>query len=259
MSKNTTIVIAMLMAILVLAVAGCQQLPAAPASVSAPAALAAPEGTATRTITVIGTGSMFVEPDVAEANVGVNVSAATVEQASDQVNQRMAAVLKALDEEGIAERDIQTSNYSIYFEERPDLERMPMSGGEQGPAGVYRVSNQVRIVIRDLDRVGEILDAVIQAGANNVYGVTFTREDAEAARRQARSEAVQNARAKAQEYARLNSLTLGEVISVSEVIGGSMPFVGVREAAGYGGGGPDISPGQLEVQVQIQITYEVTR
>lgn len=259
MSKHKIIVIGTLISLLVLAIAGCGQLPAAPAATGTQPVLAQSDPSPARTITVVGSGSAFVEPDVAQANVGVNVTAPTIQEASDEVNQRMSAVLATLKEEGIAEKDIQTSNYSIYFEERPQFESMPST--QEGPGGQYRVSNQVQITIRDLDKVGPILDAVIQAGANNVYGVSFTREDAEGARSQARSEAVKNALAKAQEYAELNGLTLGDVVSVSEVIGGATPFGVMRESAavGLGGGGPDISPGQLEVQVQVQVTYEAAK
>lgn len=258
MSRTTFVVI--VSCILLIVAAGCQQLPASAPSMAPATAEASAGAATTRTITVVGTGSAFVDPDVARAVVGVNVTAPTINAASDEVDQRMTSVMQALDEAGIDSKDIQTSDYSIYFEERPRFEVVPGSV-EQEPEGQYRVSNQVRITIRQLDRVGEILDAAVEAGANNVFGVTFTREDAEGARSQARVEAVENAQAKAQEYAGLNDLTLGSVVSVSEVVGGSAPYGLVREAAaeGLGGGGPSISPGQLEVQVQIQITYEAAQ
>jgi uncharacterized protein YggE len=257
MSRTMFIIVSSLMLLMLIVTTGCQQLPAsmsaAPVTVEA-----STEAAMNRTITVVGTGSAFVEPDVARAAVGVNVTAPTIEEASDEVNQRMSSVMEALDAAGIAPKDIQTSDYSIYFEEPPRFEMAPASAEDQ-PQGQYRVSNQVRITIRELDRVGEILDSAVSAGANNVFGVTFTREDAQAARSEARVEAVKNAKAKAQEYAQLNDLTLGSVISVSEVVGGGTPFEMPAAAEGLGGGGPSISPGQLEVQVQIQITYVATQ
>lgn len=220
-----------------------------------PSAAAQPATAPARTITVVGSGSTFVEPDVAQANVGVNVSEETIDEASEQVNERMSAVMAALGEMGVAEEDIQTSNYSIYFEEQPIG-----PNGEPLP-GKYRVSNEVRVTIRELDRVAEILDAVIEAGANNIYGVSFTREEIDAARSDARAQAIEDAQAKAQEYADLNELTLGDVVVVSEVIGNNVPLFDRSYAAqGLGGGaGPSITPGQLEVLVQVEVTYAASK
>lgn len=220
-----------------------------------PSAAAQTTAAPAKTITVVGSGSTFVEPDVAQANIGVNVSEQTIDDASEQVNERMSAVMAALGEMNVAEEDIQTSNYSIYFEEQPIG-----PNGEPLP-GKYRVSNEVRVTIRDLDRVAEILDAVIEAGANNIYGVSFTREDIVAARSDARAQAVEDAQAKAQEYAGLNDLTLGDVVVVSEVIGNNAPLFdrGYPAEGLGGGGGPSIAPGQLEVLVQVQVTYAASK
>lgn len=103
--------------------------------------------------------------------------------------------------------------------------------------------------------------AVIEAGANNIYGVTFTREDIDAARSDARAQAIEDAQAKAQEYADLNDLTLGDVVVVSEVIGNNVPLFDHSYAAQGldGGAGPSITPGQLEVLVQIEVTYAASK
>lgn len=254
MLRNAILALVAVALVFALVLLAWQGVPAR-STVAAPAAAQVQPASA-RTITVIGDGSTFIEPDVAQANVGVNVAAPTIEEASEAVNERMTAVMEALEEQGVAERDVQTANYSIFFEERPQPEG---PATDQGAAnGQYRVVNEVRVTIRDLDRIGPILDAVIDAGANNVFGVSFTREDADEARSEARADAVADAEAKAEEYAQLNGVTLGEVVSVSEVINAGVPMpLGRGAAEGLGGGGAAISPGQLEVHVQIQVTYAV--
>jgi uncharacterized protein YggE len=212
--------------------------------------------TLSRTITVVGEGTVKIKPDIAQANIGVEVVRATVKAASSGAKESMDAVLKALKEQGVDEKDIQTSGYSVWTE-RPY--------GPEGPSGdeiLYHVSNQVAVTIRDLDTVGTVLDAAIEAGANNIYGVTFNLADPSQVESEARKKAVADAQAKAQELATLNDIKLGDVASVSEVIGGRGGYYagGVREAAvsaGLGGGGGPISPGELELTLQLEIVYTV--
>jgi uncharacterized protein YggE len=186
----------------------------------------------------------------------VEVMNASVKEASSEANGLMDAVLKALKEQGIEEKDIQTSGFSIWAE-RPY--------GPEGPQGnevIYHVTNQVAVTIRNLDNVGSVLEAAIEVGANNIYGVSFSVADPSQVEAQAREKAVADALAKAQALAKLNDVKLGDVVSVSEVIGGGGGYYagGVREAAaafGLGGGGGPISPGELELSLQLQIVYAV--
>jgi uncharacterized protein YggE len=209
-----------------------------------------------RTITVVGEGTVKIKPDIAQANIGVEVVEPTVKEASKGARDTMEAVLKALTEQGVDEKDIQTSGFSVWTE-RPY--------GPEGPSGdelLYHVSNQVAVTIRDLNTVETVLGAAIEAGANNIYGVTFSLADPSQVESRARKEAVANAQAKAQELATLNDVEVGDVVSVSEVIGGRGGYYTsvVREAAvaaGMGGGGGPIAPGELEVTLQLEIVYTV--
>ena len=208
-----------------------------------------------RTITVVGEGTVKIKPDIAQANIGVEVIRPTVKAASSGAKDSMDAVLQALKEQGVDEKDIQTSGFSVWTE-RPY--------GPEGPADeiLYHVSNQVAVTIRELETVGTVLDAAIEAGANNIYGVTFSLADPSQVESAARERAVADAQAKAQELAALNDVKLGDVVSVSEVIGGGGGYYagGVREAAlaaGMGGGGGPIAPGELELTLQLQIVYTV--
>jgi uncharacterized protein YggE len=206
------------------------------------------------TITVIGEGKVRIKPDMAQVTIGVEVIKPTVKEASTETSRIMNDVLAALKKLGLAETDIQTSSISVW------LERPYLPDGTQGEP-VYHVSNSVNANIRNLDKLGDVLDATMAAGANNIYGVTFSLSDTSKVEAEARQKAVENARAKAEELAQLTNLALGEVISVSEVIGGggSGYYNSLQSAAmGMGGGGP-VSPGELELTMQLQVVYSVVQ
>ena len=207
-----------------------------------------------RTITVVGEGKVRIKPDIAQINIGIEIVGNTVKEASSQAADAMDAVLATLAAQGVEQKDIQTSGYNIWVE-RPY--------GPEGPTGdtLYHVNNTVSVTVRDLETVGTILDASIEAGANSIYGVTFNVADPSLLMSEGREKAVADARSKAEELAELNNLAIGEVISISEVIGGAGGyyaggFRGLSAAEGMGGGGAGpISPGELEMMVQLQITY----
>lgn len=209
-------------------------------------------GAPTRSITVVGEGTVSIRPDVANANIGVEVMNESVQEASAMNRAVLEEVLAALAAQGIAENDIQTSGFSVFAERY----------GPEGPRSEedvqYRVSNNVNVTIRDLDTVGEVLDAAIAAGANNIYGVEFALDDMSDAQSQAREQAIENAAEKAAEIAEFSGVSLGPIVSLSEVIGAAGGFyTGIESRAmGLGGGAP-ISPGELEVVYRIQAVYSM--
>ncbi len=211
------------------------------------------------TITVVGRGSVRIEPDIARVSVGVETMAETIAEAVEENEAQMDSILAALEEAGIAEKDIQTMNYSIYLERYPEPMPRSVEGENEEPQPQYRVSNVVNVTVRDLDTVGDVLDAVIEAGANNIWGVSFGLDDREAAQADARADAIDDALARAEALAELNGVELGPVMSVSEVVGnGGFPMaIEVEERAVSGGG--SISPGELEIGYQVQVTYFIER
>lgn len=218
-----------------------------------------------RTITVVGEGMVSLEPDIAQATIGVEIVRPSVREASNEAQEVMEAVLDALMAAGIEERDIQTSGFSIWVERNfgpmpgPAESQMAESDDENVR---YHVTNTVSVIIRNMDSVGAVLEAAIEAGANNIYGINFQLDDPTAAESEARAKAVEDAQAKAQELAGLTGTEVGAVVSISEVIGQGGGFFGgsfasaAREGLGGGGGGP-ISPGQLNLTLQLQVTYEL--
>jgi uncharacterized protein YggE len=205
------------------------------------------------TITVVGEGKVTLEPDIARVTIGVETVTATVKEASDQNRAIVEAVLAALAEQGIAEEDMQTSGFSIFAERF----------GPEGPLAEgdvrYRVSNNVMVTIRELENVGTILDAAIEAGANNIYGIEFALDDPSVAESEARAAAIADAQAKAAELAELAGLPLGRIVSVSEVIASGGFYAGnfAEQARALGGGGTPITPGQLDLVMQLQVIFSI--
>jgi uncharacterized protein YggE len=237
------------LALLVVVLAGCTTAQAAPE-----AAPAAESHELSRYITVVGSGKVSLVPDIAEVHVGAEVASDTVSEAKAEVDSRMEAIMAALKELGIADEDVQTSHYSIYFEREP-FYPVPREEVPSEPQGAYRVSNMLRVTVRDLEQVGELLDAVVEVGANQMYGVTFTVSDDQEWESEAREKAMDDAKARAEELAGLAGVELGEVLSVSEVVGGMAVPAAVEMAVGRGGGG--IAPGELEFSTRIQVTFAI--
>ena len=219
----------------------------------APAALASDKTTAsasTKSVTVVGEGVVNIEPDVATARIGVVVLRTTVREASSEANGIMQAVKAVLLAQNIEEKDIQTRHFDI-------------SAERYGPEGLlpeeqvqYRVRNTAYVTIRNLDNIGDILDAAIEAGANDIGSVRFSLENPAAVESEARAIAVADARAKAEELAGLIGVSVGEVTEISEIIGHGGGFFnsGFSEMALADSAGA-FSTGEITLAMQLQITY----
>ena len=242
--------------LLAIALAACATAQAQPQGASAPATQDAPLVTSQphRAVTVVGIGKVSLVPDIAQINVGAEARASTVAEAKTEVDRQIKAIMTVLNDLGVAGKDIQTSHYGIYFEREP----YPGPAREGGPVleaqGVYHVSNMLQVTVRDVNLAGDVLDGVVEAGANQVYGVTFTVSDDSKWQSEARKNAVANARTRAEELAELTGVKLGEVQLVSEVIGGGPVPIAYAERA-MGGGG--IAPGELEMSTQVQVTFAI--
>jgi uncharacterized protein YggE len=204
-----------------------------------------------RGIMVMGEGKASGEPDLAMVTIGVETRAGTAGEAADKNRERMADVMHALQSMGIAEEDIQTVDYSIQPEIDWDDEEHRVIG--------YVVTNSVLVKIRQMDQVGDVLDGVTEAGANNIYGIQFTFDDPTNLREQARAGAMADAQSKAQALADLAGLGLGKPRIISESFVEQPPFYMERVYAPAmdAGGGVPVSPGQLEVTVQVQVTFDI--
>jgi len=203
-------------------------------------------------ISVSGTGEASGAPDLALVELGVSAEGKTVKEARDTAATAMNDVLDALKGDDVAEKDVQTRQFRIEPEyQYPD--------GKQELIG-FRVTNIVEAKVRDLDRVGEVIDDVAKAGGDivQVQGLSFTIEEPEDLRAQARQEAMADARARAEGLAELAGVKLGKPISVTEsAIAPPTPFY---EAAPMGQGGGEATPiqaGELEVSVTVDVLFAI--
>jgi hypothetical protein len=209
-----------------------------------------------RTITVVGQASSGVVPDVAHVSIGVETRANTVADATQENETKMRALLAALRRAGIADKDIQTSNYSISWNRPPEPTPELATEGVTGTLE-YSVSNMVNVTVRDLELISDVLDTATEAGANNIWGISFSIDKPEAALADARAKAVADASARAEALAELGGVKLGPVMSMSEVLSGG-PIPVMRElAAQDSGGGTPISPGEVQVSYQVQVVYYI--
>jgi len=209
---------------------------------------------ALRTISVTGSGSANLVPDIAYIYVGVHTEKPSAAEAVDENNTQTQTMIEALKNFGIDAKDIRTTNFSIWPQERYDQ----FTGTPTGDK-TYVVDNTVYVTMRDLDKLGELLDTVIAAGANTVNSIQFDVADKSEALKNARVIAVQDAEAQAQELADAAGVKLGEVQSIGFYDTSPYPVYD-----GKGGGGAavaeaavPIQPGQLTFTVNVTVTYVI--
>ncbi len=174
-----------------------------------PAALA-DDVEAARAITVSADGQVAAEPDQARISSGVTTEAATAAQALARNSEAMMKLIDGLKESGIDPKDIQTASFNV----SPRYTRPER--GETAVIDGYRVTNQVQVLARDLDKLGEVLDQLVSLGANEMGGLSFEVSKAETLRDEARKAAVANARRRAELYASAAGVALGEVLNIQE-------------------------------------------
>ncbi|MGA2110705.1 MAG: SIMPL domain-containing protein [Anaerolineales bacterium] len=207
---------------------------------------------ATDIITVTGNGQVNVSPDIAVATLGVETRNVDVTQAVSDNNSASKAIEDAIRALGVQDKDIQTSNFTVYSQD------ITGSNGESTGQVEYVVDNSVLVTIRDLSKLGQILGAALGAGANSVQGITFSLADQTQAMAQARVKAVADAQARAATLALAAGVKLGPPISISEVTVSPTPVM--AQAMGLGGGGSSpvpVSSGTLSVEVSVTMVFQI--
>lgn len=205
-------------------------------------------GTPPRTISVNGSGRAFLTPDVANISIGVHTEDEDASAAVASNNERAQQVAEALESFAIDPKDIQTTNFSIFPRQDFDSEGKPLGIS-------FVVDNTVYVTLRDIDKVGEVLDAVVKAGANSISGIQFDVADRTEALSEARQAAVADALAQAEELAQAAGVELGEVQTISSY---SSPIPMPKPAAVQleaAAAEVPISPGQLIITVEVNIVY----
>lgn len=215
------------------------------------------------TLSVSGTGKISAAPDIAEINVGVVTQAATARDALRANTEAMTALQNVLKESGIAVKDIQTTNISInpqYTQPRPNRPGQPQEEFVPRIAG-YQVNNTVNITARDISKLGAVLDAVVQAGANQMHGISFRVDEADKLLDQARKRAMADAKRKAELLAGEAGVIVGTPITISESGGYQpppQPMYRARAMMMEAAAAPvPVAAGEQELSITVNVVYEL--
>ena len=208
-----------------------------------------------RALTVTGSGSATGAPDLALVRLGVQTSDEDVLAAFTRSNDITAHIIEALLELGVERKDIQTSGLSLYQDRPYD----PFSDMEDGTI-IFWAQNSLSVTLRDISLVGEALGASVEAGANSIDGLSYGITDPTALEASARELAVADARNRAEHLTALTGMQLGRVLNIDESSYQPRPQTELRAfamMAQAAGGGATVEEGQLSVQVELRITWEL--
>ncbi len=221
-------------------------------SVLPPIAMAETQQQTPRTIAISGSGEVTAAPDMASVTVGVVEQADTAGAALAANNTKMGALLTALKDAGIADKDVQTSNFSVNprYEFDQQKQTQKMIG--------YEVSNQVTVRVRKLDQLGALLDTLVKAGSNQMYGISFSIADTAKLEDEARKRAYADAKHKADVYAAAAGVKVGKVLSLSESSGYRPPMpVFARKMAADAAPAVPVAAGEASVSASVDVVWEV--
>lgn len=205
-------------------------------------------------IWVSGQGTVTVTPDIATLNLGVSEQAAKVADVQSQAAAGMAKVITALTGNGVDQKDISTQYYSISPLTRYD------NNTQQSTITGYQVSNMVNAKIRTIDQVGTIIDSVTAAGgdATRINSISFSVDKPEQYYSQARSLAMDDAKTKAQELAKLANVNLGQPFYINENTGTTpIPYTFSAPVAAASSPTTPINPGQTDIILNVQVAYTI--
>lgn len=234
----------MISLIVVLALAACT---AAPAATESKPAL--------RQMSAVGQGKVYLVPDVAYVSIGVRSEAATVAEALKENNTQAQAIQKALTDLGVDLKDIQTSAFNVY----PQQQNNPKLPGENAVATTFVVENTVSVTVRDLTKVGTLLDKVASSGANSINGIQFDVKDKAKAVAEARKQAIADAKQQAAELAQAAGVQLGAIQSLNVYTGGQ-PSPVYQAKGGFAAAADSqvpVASGQLLITAEANLTFEI--
>lgn len=203
-------------------------------------------------LTVTGQGEARVAPDLATIQLGVTTQAASAAEAMRQNSTQQTAVIEALAGAGIEGADVQTSGLNL----NP---LMDYAEGRAPSVTGYQASNMVSVRVRDVARLGEVLDAIVAAGANEINGINFIRDDSSATEDEARREAVADARHKAEVLAEAAGLTLGPVLVLRDTPAMEGPRPMMMEARGAADAAKvPIAAGEVALSAMVEMQFALT-
>lgn len=204
------------------------------------------------TLTATGIGKVTVKPDVAYIQMGVMTMDKDAQKAQEDNKATMNKVIAKLKSMGIDEKDIQTTTYNIYPQYNYQNNKQTLEG--------YQVENIVKVTVRNIDKVGNILDAAAKEGINRSYGINFGVLDTDAVYKQALQKAIDNAKGKAEVMAKQAGVTLKKPVAIYE----GSASENVSRQAGMAldmmmanVNAVPISSGELEIQANVVVVYQI--
>ncbi|ODN68971.1 SIMPL domain-containing protein [Methylobrevis pamukkalensis] len=210
-------------------------------------------------LNITAEGIVHAAPDMAVVTLGVVSEKPLAADALAENNTAMSALVTAVKEAGVAERDVQTSNFTI---EPVYVYPRPKDDGTQDPPRVsgYRVANTIQVRIRDLAGAGPLLDKVVKLGANQIQGIAFAVDDDAALLDEARRKAMAEARRRAQLYADAGGFKIGGIFEVSENIGSAPQPMFMRMAASPKAemDTVPVAAGESAIRVDLSVTFRIT-
>ena len=228
-------------------------------------------------ITVSGEGKVYAKPDVALVSLGVTTQATTVAEVAKTNTDKMNAVIEAVKALGVDEKDIQTTNYSltpVYSNNYLVPTSVPTAGSSTGYSvsnGTmirtgstltgYKLEQNIQVKVRDFTKISDVLSQSTAKGANTVGDLQFTIDNPQQFKDQARAEAIAQAKTNAQNLAKESGVSLGKIINVYENNYVMPTAYNSMKAMGAGASDsvstPTIQPGQQEIDLTINLTYQV--
>lgn len=214
------------------------------------------------TIMVSGKGEVYIKPDIATISFGVTAESLDIGKAQTESATKINAIVAELKKLGIEEKDIKTTNYNMYprYEYQKTSVMYPYDSGKQILAG-YVVTQGITVKVRDLPKAGEILASLGELGATDISGLSFTVDNDDAVKAQARAAAIADAKAKAEVMAKALGVRLVKVTAFTE--DSYYPYYGktmaLDVANGMGGAGvaPQLPTGENLVTSNVNVTYEI--
>lgn len=205
------------------------------------------------TFTITGEGKVSAKPTLAEVDLGLYSEGRDVPIVQEANTTKVNAIIAGMKQLGIADDDIQTSNYNIG----------PKFDYTDGTARIigYTVSQNLNIKVRDLTKVGTVLAKATELGSNQVNGVRFTIDDPTTVQQEARKEAIEDAKSKAEELARAMGVKIVKIVTFSESSGNGAPApifaYRAMDVAEQAAPTPNIQSGSLDVQASVSVTFEI--
>jgi uncharacterized protein len=238
-NKLVTAALLAALAIALVALSGCTKV------------ITAPAGSAANTVTADGTGKAQATPDTAEMSFGVSTTSANAKTALEDASKVAEQITAAVKKAGVAEKDIQTQSVNVY----------PQSTDQNGKQVItgYQASLSVSVKVRDIGKLGDVITAANNAGANSISGPSFTVADPAPYEAEAIDKAVADARKRAEAMAKAAGKSVGAVLSVSSTGIGSTPPVPMYDlAAGSAKAeGVPIEAGQLDITANVTVIFEL--